>query len=68
VGDADRRQAEAVGYVSMSCFGVDVTEELASRLADLTPGDLTARRKRPSDGPETGPYSGRRAVSDACGQ
>jgi hypothetical protein len=54
VGDADRRQAEAVGYVSMSCFGVGVPEELASRLADLTPGDPTARRKCPSDGPKTG--------------
>jgi len=47
VGDADRRQAEAVEYVSMSRSGVGVIGELASRLADLTPGDLTACRNRP---------------------
>lgn len=42
VGDTYRRQAASFGYVSMSRFTVDVTEELAARLADLTPGDLAA--------------------------
>ena len=42
VGEAYARQAETLGYVSMSRFGADAPERLAARLSDLTPGDLTA--------------------------
>lgn len=42
VGDAYGEQAAELGYVSLSRFAADPPSDLAARLAEVTPGDLTA--------------------------